>query len=111
MCHFALYGSGTYFFDRASEKLNQRMVQDEEREGKGAREASPCLFWVTYSKKTYRQGRSSPKNAYLAIPTLRGKEAERFVKEADKAYQNKGKTDFSKQVKIARAILKKANML
>ena len=33
-----------------------------------------------------------------AIPTLRGKE-------------NKGKTDFSKQVKIARAILKKANML
>ena len=25
-------GSRTYFFDRASEKLNQRMVQDEERE-------------------------------------------------------------------------------
>lgn len=46
-----------------------------------------------------------------AIPTLRGKEAERFVKEADKAYRNKGKTDFSKQVKIARAILKKANMI
>ena len=42
-----------------------------------------------------------------AIPTLRGKEAE----EADKAYQKKEKTDFSKQVKIARAILKKANML
>lgn len=46
-----------------------------------------------------------------AIPTLKGKEAERFVREADKAYQSKGKTDFSKQVKIARAILKKANML
>ena len=49
-----------------------------------------------------------------AIPTLKGKEAERFVKEADKAYQKKektDKTDFSKQVKIARAILKKANML
>lgn len=46
-----------------------------------------------------------------AIPTLKGKEAERFVKEADKAYKNKEKTDFSKQVKIARAILKKANML
>ena len=46
-----------------------------------------------------------------AIPTLRGKEAERFVKEADKAYKSKEKTDFSKQVKIARAILKKANML
>ena len=38
-----------------------------------------------------------------AIPTLKGKEAERFVKEADKAYQKKEKTDFSKQVKIARA--------
>ena len=46
-----------------------------------------------------------------AIPTLRGKEAERFVKEADKAWQSKEKTDFSKQVKVARAILKKANML
>ena len=45
------------------------------------------------------------------IPTLRGKEAERFVKETDKAYQSKEKTDFSKQVKVARAILKKANML
>lgn len=46
-----------------------------------------------------------------AIPTLKGKEAERFVKEADKAYQKKEKTDFSKQVKIARAILRKANMI
>ena len=46
-----------------------------------------------------------------AIPTLRGKEAERFVKAADKAYQNKRKTDFSKQVQIVRAILRKANML
>lgn len=27
-----------------------------------------------------------------AIPTLKGKEAERFVKEADQAYQNKEKT-------------------
>lgn len=31
-----------------------------------------------------------------AIPTLKGKEAERFVKEADKAYLKKEKTDFSK---------------
>ena len=46
-----------------------------------------------------------------AIPTLRGKEAERFVKAADKACQSKEKTDFSKQVKVARAILRKANML
>ena len=45
------------------------------------------------------------------IPTLKGKEAERFIKEADRAYLNKGKTDFSKQVRTARAILKKANML
>lgn len=46
-----------------------------------------------------------------AIPTLKGKEAERFVKEADKAYQKKEKTDFSKQVSVARAILRKAGML
>ncbi|MDO4160537.1 MAG: hypothetical protein Q4D41_08790 [Prevotellaceae bacterium] len=46
-----------------------------------------------------------------AIPTLTGKEAERFMKEADKAYLNNRKTDFSSQVKVARAILKKANML
>ena len=46
-----------------------------------------------------------------AIPTLKGKEAERFMKEAEKAYQSKEKTDFSKQVNIARAILRKANML
>ena len=46
-----------------------------------------------------------------AIPTLRGKEAERFIKEADRAYQNKAKTDFSRQVRTARAILEKANML
>ena len=45
------------------------------------------------------------------IPVLRGKAAERFVEEADKAYKSKEKTDFSKQVKIARAILKKANMI
>ncbi len=46
-----------------------------------------------------------------AIPTLKGKDAERFVKEADAAYQNRKKVDFSKQVRTARAILKKANML
>lgn len=46
-----------------------------------------------------------------AIPTLKGKDAVRFVNEADKAYQSKKKTDFSKQVKVARAILKKAGML
>lgn len=44
-----------------------------------------------------------------AIPTLRGKEAERFVKEADKTCQRK--TNFSKQVQVTRAILRKAGML
>lgn len=46
-----------------------------------------------------------------SIPTLRGEEGERFVKAADKAFHNKNKTDFSSQVKEARAILRKANML
>lgn len=46
-----------------------------------------------------------------AIPTLTGESAERFEREAEKAYLNKNKTDFSKQVREARAILKKANML
>lgn len=46
-----------------------------------------------------------------AIPTLKGKEAECFIKEADKAYANRGKVDFSKQVSQARAVLKKAKML
>lgn len=46
-----------------------------------------------------------------SIPTLTGKEAERFVKEAEKAFQNKGKVDFSKNVRDARSVLKKAKML
>ena len=43
-----------------------------------------------------------------AIPTLKGKEAEHFVKAADKAYKNQNKQDFSKHVLEARAVLKKA---
>ena len=46
-----------------------------------------------------------------AIPTLEGKEAEHFVKAADKAYKNQNKQDFSKHVLEARAVLKKAKML
>ncbi|WP_294477820.1 hypothetical protein [uncultured Bacteroides sp.] len=46
-----------------------------------------------------------------SIPTLKGKEAERFVKEADRAFQNKGKVDFSKHIREARSVLKKAKML
>ena len=40
-----------------------------------------------------------------AIPTLKGKEAEHFVKAADKAYKNQNKQDFSKHVLEARAVL------
>ncbi len=46
-----------------------------------------------------------------AIPTLTGEDAKRFVEEADKACQDNKKTDSSQQVKTARAILRKANML
>lgn len=45
------------------------------------------------------------------IPTLKGKEAEQFVKEAEKAYENRGKIDFSEQVRQARKVLRKANMI
>ena len=38
-----------------------------------------------------------------AIPTLKGKEAEHFVKAADKAYKNQNKQDFSKHVLEAHA--------
>lgn len=46
-----------------------------------------------------------------AIPTLTGEDAKRFVEAADKACQDKNRTDFSQQVRTARAILRKANML
>lgn len=42
---------------------------------------------------------------------MKGKEAERFVKEAENALLNKGKVNFSKQVREARAVLRKAKML
>jgi hypothetical protein len=46
-----------------------------------------------------------------AIPTLRGKEAVRFLKAAEEAYKNRGKVDFSKEIQEARAILRKAKMI
>jgi hypothetical protein len=46
-----------------------------------------------------------------SIPTLKGKEAERFVKEAEKAFRHKGEVDFSKHVSEARSVLRKAKML
>lgn len=45
------------------------------------------------------------------IPILEGKEAERFLTKAEKAYKNRDKIDFSKQIKNAEAILKKSGMM
>lgn len=45
------------------------------------------------------------------IPTLEGKEAERFVKQAEKALKKRATIDFSKQVKETIAILRKSNMM
>jgi hypothetical protein len=45
-----------------------------------------------------------------SVPTLKGKEAEIFVKKAQQAYNERGSIDFSKQVKIGREILKKAKI-
>jgi hypothetical protein len=46
-----------------------------------------------------------------AIPTLKGKEAARFIKAADEAYKRRGRIDFSKEIAEARAILRKAKMV
>lgn len=46
-----------------------------------------------------------------SIPTLKCKDAKRFNKKADIAFKKSATIDFSKQAEIARAILKKANML
>ncbi len=48
--------------------------------------------------------------AIKSIPTLRGKVARDFVKKAEAAEKNRGTIDFTKQAKIAKAILDKANM-
>lgn len=107
--------SRTYFFDRAAERLNRRRCGTRRRNGRGGEARKICLY------RNYPQEKNTFAETIIiqyimaleikAIPTLKGKEAERFVKEADKAYQKKEKTDFSKQVKIARAILRKANMI
>lgn len=48
--------------------------------------------------------------AIKSIPTLENETAQAFVKKADSAVKNRATVDFSKQVEIARAILKKANL-
>ena len=45
------------------------------------------------------------------LPTLRGKEAKRFVKMAEEAEKKPKSQDFSKQVEITQKILKEAGML
>ena len=45
------------------------------------------------------------------IPTLRGKEAKRFVKLAEDAEKKPKSQDFSKQIEITQKILKEAGML
>ena len=45
------------------------------------------------------------------IPTLRGKDAERFAKKADYVLKHKrGSIDFTKEAEIARKILAKAKL-
>lgn len=43
-----------------------------------------------------------------SIPTLKGKEAERFVAKANEASEERGTVDFSRQIKMCAEILKKA---
>lgn len=49
--------------------------------------------------------------AIKSIPTLKGKEARSFNKKADAAFSKRATIDYSKQGRIARAILEKAKML
>lgn len=46
-----------------------------------------------------------------SIPELRGKDAERFIKQADKNLrENRGKINFQKEIEIAERILAKAKL-
>ena len=49
--------------------------------------------------------------AIRSIPTLRGKEAKRFIKLADDAEKKPNSQDFSKQIEVTQKILKEAGML
>ena len=48
--------------------------------------------------------------AIKSIPTLVDKDAQSFVKKADASVVNRSTVEFSNQVKLASAILKKANL-
>ena len=45
------------------------------------------------------------------IPTLKGKEALAFALAAERNYKQVNKLDFSKQIQIADALLKEANLI
>lgn len=49
--------------------------------------------------------------AIRTIPTLRGKEAKRFIKLAEDAEKKPKSKDFSKEIDITQKILKDAGML
>lgn len=45
-----------------------------------------------------------------SVPTLEKKVASDFIKEAKKSYENKGKIDFSKEIKAAKKILQNSSI-
>lgn len=45
-----------------------------------------------------------------SVPTLKGKVAELFVRNADKATKERATVDYSKQAKVCASILKKAKI-
>lgn len=50
--------------------------------------------------------------AIRTIPTLKGKEAETFAKEADKAFkERRASIDYTQNVRRTRALLKKSKIL
>jgi hypothetical protein len=46
--------------------------------------------------------------AIKSIPPVTGKDAERFIKAAEKAERSRASIDFTEQIKTARAILEKS---
>ena len=48
--------------------------------------------------------------AIKSVPTLKNKVATKFVKNAESASKNRGSVDFSKEIKAANQILKKASI-
>lgn len=49
--------------------------------------------------------------AIKSIPALTGEEASRFVEDADRSFAEAGSVDFSNEIEMALAILKKAKFI